>query len=895
MRLNAADGFAPSWSAQALRDVAAEESQETCADHAAPDAGAGSGDRFASLNGILSTLHLAGVSPAPSAASDAGAAEREQQAKQLAEDGGLKSPGVQPPPTQQELDDLTGRINAATDDGAVGIANDPRAMAIATPQQKAALARKLMDGHTNGSEEQALKRILLSCTSKQELDQVIGMSGGFDEIADELEDEDLQQVCAHGAGLIQKQDVAFERAVDLLERTQSAAEFKLIYEYLGADDLKNKLPKPPRVETLRRLEALAEKNGVPGVGFGLPPEKTVALQGAIQKAIDDEDNAAIVQLSENSDAMKAATPEQKARMIRILQDGWTKDCQDMALARILGSCASKGEFDQVVDMAGGREILDDVDFDEAKADINKTMGGFDRVDCADDKATAQAYRGALMPPLVDELSATRTPTDAELDAVLGASPAGARNDTATSQRIDDVRKKMGKAAHDVQADPLARNKLALLNRERQINGQPPLDHTALVTRAYQVTSDASFMADVKRAIADAEKALGTSLDNTQRQEIREQVLAQRLGGVAKEYGLSEQDMKTLVTAKMGRVLQEGAAEIRGLSNDPATRAWADRLQANGATAASLFKVPPSFVEDFVSALAVIGDVLAAVVNVIPGVGQAISAAYFGVKAIVALAQGDILGAFKSVLSAVPGFSAAFGAAAAAVNTGAKIAQAGIAAGEGIANGDPLAFAGALGGAAGNLGIDLDKFVPGGEFVHDAIKQGTAAGELVDGVVRGDVSGVLGAALPNELRALGAGALADRIDAIGASPAAQAFRETTAHVGQFAAALNVGDAVAVGQAMRDWMPQLVGHSASRAIEQLGDQATRLLGSPALADASKRANDKAQEAKRILQQLSALRQQAADVRRFEDAATGLRALGTSEWRALGAELLRRFGTH
>ena len=65
-------------------------------------------------------------------------------------------------------------------------------------------------------------------------------------------------------------------------------------------------------------------------------------------------------------------------------------------------------------------------------------------------------------------------------------------------------------------------------------------------------------------------------------------------------------------------------------------------------------MPPSFVEDFVAAISVIGDALAAVVNVIPGVGQAISGAYFGVKAIVGLVQGDILGAFKNVLSAIPG-------------------------------------------------------------------------------------------------------------------------------------------------------------------------------------------------------------------------------------------------
>jgi hypothetical protein len=894
MLLDPASNAAQSWCLEALLEALGASEEAPAQEQTSPDP-APCGDPFAGfgpLHAVLSALQQAAIAPPQEQGTDAAAADRQQQAQQLSEQGGLNSPAVQPPPTQKELDDLAARVNAADDDAAVQIANDPRAMAIATPQQKAALARKLMDGHTNGEEEQAIKKIMLSCTSREELDKVIEMSGGWGELEDELDDGDLRQIGDHGARLTQRQDAAVQIAITLLEQAQSPEEFERLYKQLGGDQLKYKLPRPPSVDTLGRLEALGQKYGIAGVGFGMPPEKTIALQAAIQKAIDEEDNDAIVQLSENGEAMKAASPAQKARMIRILQDGWTKDCQDMALARILTSCGSKAEFDQVVDMAGGPAILDDVDFEQAKADINKVMGGFDRIDCADDKATAQAYKGALMPPQVDELSRTRPPTDAELGAVLGPQPASSRDDADTQGRIDEVRVRMGRAAHDVQADPLARNKLALVNRERQINGQPPLDYTTLVTRAYQVANDPSFEDEVDRAVADAEKRFG-KLDSAGRQEIREKLLAQRLGALAKEYGLSEQDMKTLVTAKMGRVLQEGAVWVRSLSNDPATRAWADRLQVTGATAASLFKVPPSFAEDLVAALSVIGDVLAAVVNVIPGVGQAISGAYFGVKAIVGLANGDVLGAFKSLLSAVPGFSGIFGAASAAINTGAKVVQAGIAAGEGIASGNPLAFAGAVGSMAGNLGVDLNKFVPADEVVQGAVRQGMAVGNLIDGVAHGDFGAVLGVALPDQLRALGAGALADKLDTIGASPAAQAFRETAERAGQFVGALGGGDAAAVGAALRAWMPQLGAHSASRAIVGLGDQALRLLGSRELYDAIRQGYDEAHEVKRVLQQLSALKPQADDVRRFEDAAIRLRPLGNGDWQALGAELLRRFG--
>ena len=105
----------------------------------------------------------------------------------------------------------------------------------------------------------------------------------------------------------------------------------------------------------------------------------------------------------------------------------------------------------------------------------------------------------LLPPQVDQLSATRAPGAGERDAVSGEPPAGADADP----RVREVRQQMGRQAHDVQGDPMARNKLALVNRDRQIHGQPPLDHTALVAKAYQVANDPSFLVDVNRAIAEA--------------------------------------------------------------------------------------------------------------------------------------------------------------------------------------------------------------------------------------------------------------------------------------------------------------------------------------------------------------------------------------------------------
>ena len=106
----------------------------------------------------------------------------------------------------------------------------------------------------------------------------------------------------------------------------------------------------------------------------------------------------------------------------------------------------------------------------------------------------------------------------------------------------------------------------------------------------------------------------------------------------------------------------------------------------------------------------------------------------------------------------------FGAASAVINTGAKLAQAGIAAGEGIANGNPLAFVGAVGSMAGNLGLDPLKALPGGSMLEK---------------------------LPAGLRAVGAGPLASQIEAIASSPAAQAFVQNAVPVGRLVAALRIG--------------------------------------------------------------------------------------------------------
>jgi galactokinase len=149
------------------------------------------------------------------------------------------------------------------------------------------------------------------------------------------------------------------------------------------------------------------------------------------------------------------------------------------------------------------------------------------------------------------------------------------------------------------------------------------------------------------------------------------------------------------------------------------------------------------------------------------------------------------------------------------------------------------------------------------------------------------------ALVSQLRAAGATALADRIEALGASPAAKAWRQTTERVGQLLGAVGQDQPARVGEVLRQWMPELLTHSASAAIAELSDQSRDLLESPELAAARKSARHKVLEAQRSLERMAALKMQAAEMRRFEEAAVKLQARSQEDWQALGVDLLKRFG--
>jgi hypothetical protein len=688
-------------------------------------------------------------------------AKRMEEAKQLKESGGLgAAKSDKPKLSEAEQKSFDAGIAAADDDAAVAMSNNPKALAAATPEQKAKLIRELMSGSTTDGEDRAIARILQSCTSKAEFDQVIAQAGGHT-VFEELDDDAAKNMFREAEGRLGKQQQeSSTKAVELLEKADSPEEAKELATQLGGTEFKHNIKDP---ELLKRLDAVAKRFDMPALGYGMPAETVQQKRDLINQAATKEDSKLAVQLSEDRDAMKVASPAEKAKLIKELQRGWTKDSQDMAIYKVLSSCTSKAEFDEVVKLSGGIEVLQDMDHEETRGKINELYGAWGRVDLADDKQRAKQFENVLADPQKQaELSATRKPNQDELNQVGGnykTDPKDANDPLmqTANQAMGAVKGGIQDKAFDVNWDPQAKNELVLEQRRREVEGKPKLDWTALTAEADKVTSDPDFEKKV------AEYAKQNDIDDPK--EAREKYVTAQMQPIAAKHGLSEQTMKSLVTQRMGQIYNKGAEEMAGYSNaitaplkqqlaqiektkgpnspeavelrariskfEQATGTYAQHLGNVGETYKSLFPVPPSFAEDFVSSFSFIADIAAAVCSVIPGVGPVISGVYYGVKAIAAAAQGDILGMFSSVASAIPGLGTAVGGAAgAAMKTAGRAAQTAIGVGTSVANGNVMGAFGSLAGVGSGI--------PAFDYAQKGIN-------LADGIRRGDTSAIFGAA------------------------------------------------------------------------------------------------------------------------------------------------------
>jgi hypothetical protein len=723
--------------------------------------------------------------------------DRLEEAKKLKEGGKLAGGKADEKPklSESEQKAIAAKVAAADDDGSAAIANDPETLKKLTPEQKGALIRKLMDGHTSDSEDRAIARIMQSCGSKKEWDTVMQHCGGH-KVFEELDDDTAKNMFQEADRRCRKtEQEGATKGVELLEKCENPEEAKELMQELGGANFKGQVKDP---EVLKRLEAVAKRFELPGLGYGLPPEKVKEKREAINRAAVEENSDLAVQLSEDKDAMKVATPDEKAKLIKELQRGWTKDSQDAAIKRILLSCKTKEEFDELVNLVGGKSILEDMDDDESKTKINQLMGGWGRTDLADDPALAKQYENVLADSKrKGELTSTRKPSQSDLNAVGPEVPSGSDSDPlmeAGNQAKRKVKSDMGDQMYDVNSDPQASNELALIQRGREIDGKPKLDFTELTAEANRIASAPDFESKVQE--------YAKANDISDPKEAREKYMTQQMDHLRLKYGLSEQEMSGLVTKRMAHIYGKGAEQMNGYSqaivaplkqqlaevertygpNSPqamalraqiakfenSTGAFTQQLSNVSEAARSMYPVPTSFWEDVVSALGPIADIAASICAVIPGVGPAITGVYFGVKAAVAAAKGDVLGVFSSVASALPGVGGVIGGATgAALNTAGKLAQAGIGFGTSVANGNVLGAVGSLAGAGVVSGPAIDY-----------ARRGLA---FADGISRGDVTGIVN----------GATGMLDPV--VGSNPYVQQVTQYTQKAAPFIDAIVSGDA------------------------------------------------------------------------------------------------------
>src|SRR6185295_14996248 len=219
-------------------------------------------------------------------------------------------------------------------------------------------------------------------------------------------------------------------------------------------------------------------------------------------------------------AMLVTTPSEKSAMLRQLMDGWTKDSDDRGMVSILESCEDKAEFDKVIDGAGGKAVVDELDDDEAKKKANQLCGAYERMDCATDQKTAQAAYGDLTDPK-------------RVHYFLNGADGGVvkpQTQPRSGDLADDYirQSQADTAARAATLDRRTVVDTVLTNSERQYNGKPMFDPRAVRGDVNAVMADPSLSDDEKEKKID---------------ELR------------KQSGLSEYTMRNVATQPLARIYE----------------------------------------------------------------------------------------------------------------------------------------------------------------------------------------------------------------------------------------------------------------------------------------------------------------------------------------------------
>jgi len=614
---------------------------------------------------------------------------------------------------QQEALDRRKEISEALDKNDLGklrdLAKDPKAMAAATPEQKAAALKALSkDGIAlaagNRDDREAIVKLLASAGSDAEYQSLMQSAGP----------ELVRQAMTTGVHGPEEKRVGLVGVVLDDSDRRLTATFDTI---AGAHGCSAYASSPENA-------AMAEK----ALARGYTSDQIVAAR---LKSVDAQgDSPKVKNAADDPLAMMVTTAGEKSEMLKQLMDGWTKDSDDRGMVNILESCEDKAEFDKVIDGAGGRAVVDELDDDEAKRKANLLCGAYDRADCATDQKLAAQAHGELTDPV-------------RVHYLLnGADEAVVPPQTqARSGDLADDYLRQSRAATAAMAATLDRKTVVetvLANSDRLYNGKAMFDPRAV-------------RGDVNQVMADP------SLNDEQREKKIEELRNQQ--------GLSEYTMRNIATQPLARIYENQtmqaarfAAVGEMLEQQRAMQAMqkfgADSPQAQLALQAAynfhsemepyvkglqgaaqkledLYPPPKGFWESvggFLGNLAM--AVAPALLNFIPVVGTALYAGYEGVKMVVDAANGNLAGVLGDVAGVLPVVGGVAGQVTGAALKGAVgIEQA-------VEHGDLLGGITAGLTAAGGIAGGLDS--PVAKDIAELAKDGT---QIYRGLKDGDFAAI----------------------------------------------------------------------------------------------------------------------------------------------------------
>lgn len=566
-----------------------------------------------------------------------------------------------------------------------------------------------------------------------------------------------------------------EKAVALLEQARNPEEAKQIADALGGPDFKNQLVDNQLKDHLR---ATAQKNNMPAMGNTVPAEQLSKYAEQIEKADGDK----TTELAKDTELLKNATPEQKIKMVNELGKGFDghDDKKSIAIDRILSSCKTKAEFDKVLDGAGGKEMLKQLNGDEAKQRVNELCGMWNREDAATMPDVAKKFSGLMTDPAKQAgYSATRPPNPNEAQGV-GGNMKSTPPDPAFDQAADNVKQNIADKAFDVDWDQGSKVELIREQRRRELSGSPKLDYTSVTVQAEKITGASD---DEIRAYKKKKPDEKISADD------RKDYIKDKMEDLRKQSGLSEQSINDLVTRKMGNIYGQAAGEMGAYgqqaigalqkqldqvvrtkgSNSPEAQQIRSRIEnlsknfeksGNQLAQTSqsyhdLFPMPPSFRDSLGKVFSVIGDIASSVLKFVPGWGQAFSEIYTAAKAI---GQGDLVGGIAGFggMVAGPGYKEALhfvqrsskgdvldAVGGLSTEMGGRIGEEAIKMGKNIAREDWGAVAGQLSQGAAMLAGAGGVAGEVASIAKTGIEAGRAAASIADGISKGDGLEVLG--------------------------------------------------------------------------------------------------------------------------------------------------------